>query len=245
MAKPFTWLTLLGSLMFVSAALGQRLSHSAAADEGSLKPEHFDVNLVDQNLDPCQDFYKYACSKWQAVNPIPGDQVTWSTSSGLQYWNENILRQAMERAAAKQGNRADYEAKIGDYWTACMDESGIDAAGMRDLKPDLDRINAMTSKGQLADEIAQLHMSLAAAWNAGDNQTSAPLFGIGQQLDFDDASKVVAGIDQGGLALANRDFYLKTDDKSKDIRNKYELHIAKMLRLAGENDQQATADAKV
>ena len=247
MAKPSTWLLLLGILTLVSAGMGQQqLKTPGAASEGTApKLVHFDVSLVDQSLDPCQDFYKYSCSKWEAANPIPADQVTWSTVSGLQYWNENILREAMERAAAKQGNRADYEEKIGDYWTACMDEPGINTAGTRDLKPDLDRINAMTSKAQLADEIARLHMSLPAAWSGDDNQTPAPLFGIGQQQDFDDATKVVAGIDQGGLALPNRDFYLKTDDKSKEILSKYELHIAKMLRLAGENERQATADAKV
>lgn len=228
--------------IFAGSAIGQQFG--AAADDAAPKLSHFDVTLVDSSLDPCQDFYKYACSKWQAANPIPADQVTWGTGSGLQYWNENILRETMQRAAAKASGREDYEQKIGDYWTACMDESGIDAAGTRDLKPDLDRIAHINSKAQLAEELAHLHSSLPGAWISDDNQAPAPMFGLGQSQDFDDATKVVALIDQGGLALPNRDFYLKEDDKSKEIRTKYEAHIAKLLGLAGESAQQAQADSK-
>jgi putative endopeptidase len=234
-----------GSMVVASSGAGQQSTTGATSKEEAPRLDHFNVNQVDQSLDPCRDFYKYACSKWEAANPIPPDQVTWTSVSGLQYWNENILRQAMQNAAAKTGDRADYEQKIGDYWTACMDEAGIDAAGARALKPDLERIDGMTSKAQLAEEVAYLHLALPGAWAASDNQTAAPLFGIGQSQDFDDASKVVALIDQGGLALPNRDFYLKDDAKSKDIRSKYEAHIGKMLQLAGKNPQQAAADAKV
>ena len=83
------------------------------------KLEHFDPNMVDRTLDPCQDFYQYACSKWNAANPIPPDQVAWGTGSGLQYWNENIVRQALEKASAESSGRSDFEQKIGDYWQAC------------------------------------------------------------------------------------------------------------------------------
>ncbi len=208
------------------------------------KLEHFDPNTADRSLDPCQDFYKYVCSKWEAANPIPPDQVYWGTGSGLDYWNENILREAMQKAAVETGHRADYEQKVGDYWAACMDEPGIEAAGTRDLKPELERINQMKSKAQLADQLANLHRAIPGAWEGSDNQTPAALLGFGQLQDFDDASKVVAAIDQGGLGLPGRDFYLKDDDKSKEIRAKYEAHIGKMLQLAGESAQQSAAGAK-
>ena len=208
------------------------------------KLEHFDINLIDKSLDPCQDFYQYACSKWNAANPIPADQVSWGTSSGLRYWNENILREAMEKAAAQTSNRTDYEQKIGDYWAACMDESGVEAAGTRDLKPELERIDQMKNKSELADEVAHIHRAVPGAWQGDDNQTGAALLGFGQQQDFDDATKVVASIDQGGLGLPNRDFYIKDDAKSKEIRSQYETHISKMLALSGESAQQAAADAK-
>ena len=219
-------------------------AQNAAASPSTPKLEHFDINQVDKSLDPCQDFYQYACSKWNSANPIPADQVAWGTGSGLQYWNENILREALEKAAAQTSNRTDYEQKIGDYWAACMDESGIESAGTRDLKTELERIAQMTNKSQLADQVAHIHQAVPGAWQGDDNQTRAALLGFGQQQDFDDATKVVAAIDQGGLGLPNRDFYIKDDAKSKEIRGQYETHISKMLALSGENPEQAAADAK-
>jgi putative endopeptidase len=219
-------------------------AQTAPAAESAPKLEHFDISRVDKSLDPCQDFYAYACSKWNAANPIPADQVAWGTGSGLQYWNENILREALQKAAAQTGNRTDYEQKIGDYWAACMDESGIEAAGTRDLKAGLERIDQMKNKSQLADQVAHVHMAFPGAWDGDDNQTRAALMGFGQQQDYDEAAKVVGSIDQGGLALPNRDFYIKDDAKSKEIRGLYETHISKMLVLSGEAAPQAAADAK-
>ena len=69
------------------------------------------------------------------------------------------------------------------------------------------------------------------------------MFGFTGQQDYDDASMVVAQIDQAGLSLPNRDYYLNTDDKSKEILTKYRAHLKKMFVLAGESDSQATADA--
>jgi putative endopeptidase len=208
------------------------------------KLEHFDPNMVDRTLDPCQDFYQYACSKWNAANPIPADQVAWGTGSGLQYWNEDIVRQALEKASAQTSGRSDFEQKIGDYWQACTDEPALETAGSRDLKPGLERIAKMKSKSELADQVAYIHMSTPGAWSGNDNQTSVALLGFGSQQDYDDASKVVASIDQGGLALPSRDFYVKDDAKSKDILSKYQTHVAKMLVLTGESATQAAADAK-
>jgi putative endopeptidase len=216
----------------------------ATTSQSTPKLEHFDISQVDKTLNPCQDFYQYACSKWNAANPIPADQVAWGTGSGLQYWNENILREALEKAGAQTSNRTDYEQKIGDYWAACMDESGIESSGTRDLKAELERIAQMTNKSQLADQVAHIHQAVPGARQGDDNQTRAALLGFGQQQDFDDATKVVAAIDQGGLGLPNRDFYIKDDAKSKEIRSQYEAHISKMFALSGESPEQAGADAK-
>jgi putative endopeptidase len=207
------------------------------------KLERFDPNLVDKDLDPCNDFYKYSCSKWMAANPIPPDQAVWDTGSGLQVWNETVLRETLEAASANDPKRDAVHQKIGDYWAACMDEGGIDAAGIKPLQPELDRIAALKSKRDITLEIVRLHHMFPGAWQGDDNQTNAPLFGFSGGQDFDDASKVVAQIDQGGLSLPNRDYYLKTDDKSVELFKKYRAHVEKMLVLSGEPAAQAAADA--
>ena len=216
----------------------------APADEiKEPKLERFDPDLVDKTLDPCDDFYKYSCNKWLTANTIPPDQVYWSTASGLQLWNETLLRETLEAASANTSNRDAVHQKIGDYWAACMDESGIEAAGLKPLQPELARIAALKSKKDLALEIAHLHHLYPGAWQQSDNQTNSPFFGFTGQQDYDDASMVVAQIDQGGLSLPNRDYYLKTDDKSKEILAKYRTHVQKMFVLEGESETQAAADA--
>ena len=222
------------------------LAAGAPADKGSdTKLVHFDPNLADKTLDPCNDFYKYSCNKWITANPIPADQVYWSTDSGLQLWNEKVLRETLETASANDPQRSAVHQKIGDYWAACMDESGIEAAGVKPLQPELDRIAALKSKKELTLEIAHLHHLFPGAWQASDNQSNSPFFGFSGGQDYDDASKVVAQIDQGGLSLPNRDYYLNTDDKSVDLLKKYRAHVQKMFVLAGEPETQAAADAGV
>jgi endothelin-converting enzyme/putative endopeptidase len=232
------------------ALLGQNATLNSAAatataDETKAAPklEHFDPTAVDKALNPCDDFYKYACSKWIAANPIPADQVYWSTGSGLELWNDNVLRETLEANSKNDPKRSPVQQKIGDYWAACMDESGIEAAGMKPLQPELDRIAALKSKKDITLEIAHLHHMFPGAWAQADNQTNSPFFGFTGQQDYDDASKVVAQIDQGGLSLPNRDYYIKTDEKSVETLKKFRAHLQKMFVLVGETETQASTDA--
>ncbi len=215
----------------------------AAAESTAPQLEHFDPNLVDRSLSPCDDFYKYACNKWLTANPIPADQVYWSTGSSLELWNENVLRETLEASSKNDPARSAVQQKIGDYWAACMDESGIEAAGLKPLQPEVERIDALKSEKEITLEIAHLHQIFPGAWEQSDNQTNAPFFGFTGQQDYDDASKVVAQIDQGGLTLPNRDYYIKTDAKSVETLKKYRLHMQKMFVLAGETEAQASSDA--
>ncbi len=244
------------SLLFLTlplAVLGQNATvNLAGASAGSAeetksgpKLEHFDPTLVDKELNPCDDFYKYACNKWLTANPIPPDQVYWSTGSGLELWNENVERETLEASSKNDSKRSAVQQKIGDYWTACMDESGIEAAGVKPLQPELERIGALTSKKEITLEIARLHHLFPGAWEQSDNQTNSPFFGFTGQQDYDDASKVVAQIDQGGLSLPGRDYYIKTDEKSVETLKKYGAHVRKMFVLAGEKEAQASSDADV
>jgi len=208
------------------------------------KLEHFDPNLVDKYFNPCDDFYKYACNKWLSANPIPADQVAWGTRSGLQLWNETALRETLEANSKDDANRSPVQQKIGDYWAACMDESGIEAAGLKPLQPELSRISDIKSKKEITLEIAHLHHLFPGAWDQEDNQTDSPFFGFTGMPDYDDASKAVAQIDQGGLSLPGRDYYLKADEKSVETLKKFRAHVRKMFVLAGESEAQAGSDAE-
>ena len=207
------------------------------------KIDHFDPQMADSSLDACTDFYQYACSKWMKANPIPPDQISWSTASPLRLWNDTVLRETLEKNSSDDPKRGPVEQKIGDYWHACMDEKSIEATGVKAIQPELDRIAALKNKSQLAEAIARLHMIISGAETPDDNQTIAAVLGFSGQPDYDDATRSVATFDQGGMGMPSRQFYLDDDAKSQEIRKKYVQHVSNMLVLAGEKPEQAGKDA--
>jgi putative endopeptidase len=209
------------------------------------EPDHFDLNLIDKQIDPCVDFYQYSCKKWIAANPIPSDQSSWSHGSKLSLWNQGVLRDTLEKASPDDPKRSAVDRKIGDYYASCMDESAINATGVKAIQPALDRLNALKDKKQLGAELAHLHNITFALLPGSNSGASTPLFGFGQGQDLDDASKVVASADQGGLGLPDRDYYFKDDEKSVQTRKDYLAHLEKTFALLGEDSDKSSADAKV
>ena len=195
-------------------------------------PPQFDLTAMDKSVDPCTDFYHFACGSWLKKNPIPADQATWGRFDELADRNRDILHEILEQAAKPAAGRDANTQKIGDYYGACMDEKAINAKGLTSLEPELARIRGLKDRAQIAEEIAHLH-----AIGVG------VLFQFSSGQDFKDSNAVIAQFDQGGLGLPDRDYYLKDDAKSVEIRQKYVAHVARMLELAGEKPEQSKADA--
>jgi len=187
---------------------------------------------VDKGADPCVDFYAHACAPWMAKNPLPADQSRYGRFDEVRERNLQILSDILEHAAMKKERTAD-EQKIGDFYGACMAENTIEAQGLKPLEPTLARIAALHNKAELPALLASLH--------AGG---SAPLFAFSSEPDMMDAKHYIAGTDQGGLSLPERDYYLRKDAKSVALRDGLVKHIAEMFRLAGDKSGQATAKAK-
>jgi putative endopeptidase len=206
---------------------------------------HIDVTHVDTSADPCVNFYQYACGRHNAENPIPPDQVWWGPGTELAEWNRQVLRQILEKSQAAGASRTPNEQKIGDFYSSCMSQASNRTNELDVIRPLLGRINGMHDKREIAGVLAALHSSFGQAWQGDDNQTPAALFGYGPTPDFNDVGRVVAGLDQGGLGLPGRDFYLKNDDDSKKIRDKYVTLIEALLTLQGEGAPDAAKDAAV
>jgi putative endopeptidase len=208
--------------------------------------EKFDPAIVDKSKNACVDFYQYTCTNWLAAHPITPDLPLTSTSLPLFLYNQTILRNTLDAAAAnKQATGS--ERQIGDYWESCMDETVRNANGRSWLQPALDTVASLKSSKDLPRVLAYLHRNFPAAWamwNDDDNYTKAPMFGFGPAQDLADASKVVAGVDQGGMALPSLDYYLDNSDRFKELRTKYVQHIQKMFELAGDPPDKAAAQAK-
>jgi putative endopeptidase len=194
----------------------------------------FHMDMLDKNVDPCNDFYAYACSKWLGQNPIPSDRSAWGRFNELAQRGEYVVRDILEKAAADRPGRSANEQKIGDHYASCMDESAIEKAGSKPLERDFQNIAAIKSKGDLPQEIVRLHRE-------GTNV----LFDFDSESDFKEASQIIAQVDQGGLGMPDRDYYFKDDPKSVELRKKYVEHVAKMFALLGDEESKAAAEAKV
>ncbi len=218
-------------------------AQSQEAVETTVQLQHTDVTHVDTSADPCDNFYQHVCGKLIAENPIPPDQVFWGPAGQLDIWNRQILRQILEKNQAANPARTPNEQKIGDFYASCMNQASSKTNELSAIQPLLDRIAALHDKHEIAAALAAIHSSFGRSWEEGDNQSNTALFGYGPEADYNDVSRVVAGLDQGGLGLPGRDFYLKTDDDSKAIRDKYVTLIRAELKLAGENDADAAHDA--
>ena len=194
-----------------------------------------DLASMDRTADPCADFYQYVCGGWMKSNPIPPDQASWSVYGKLTEENGEFLWGILEEAAKPAADRIPTQQKIGDYFEACMDEPRIESLGSTPLNSVLDEIAALKSKGDLANLLAEQHQKdYGSGW----------LFGFGSDQDYGDATQVIAFAHAGGLSLPDRDYYTKTDTKSKETRDKYVRHVTKMLELIGESKAQAEKDAQ-
>lgn len=189
-----------------------------------------DIKALDRTVDPCQNFYQFACGSWRKDNPVPPEYSRWGRFNELNNRNEEILHQILQDSAEHQ-SRSPLDAKIGGFYQACMNEPAIEKAADSPIKAVIDSINSIDKKTGLAAEVAKLH-----------DQGIGVFFTFRAQADPDNARMTIADADQGGLGLPDRSYYL--DAKDEELRDKYVDYISRVLQLVGEPRSQADANAK-
>lgn len=201
---------------------------------GQQQGHGFDPANLDKSAAACTDFYQYANGGWLAANPIPPAYSNWGVANILDERNRDVLHEILEAAARNtKAPKGSSEQKVGDYYATCMDEAAIEAQGARPLNPEFERIAKIKDQQSLQAAIAHFHsLGLHVLFNSDSTQ------------DFKNSAEVTFEIYQGGLGLPDRDYYTKTDDKSKTIRDQYLKHVAKMFELLGDDSARAGSEAQ-
>jgi len=214
-------------------ALGAGVAGSAFALRAAdpMIPLSFNVELMDRSVPPGTDFAKYAWGAWAARTQIPADKPRWGSGDMLGQNNWQRIRGLLEETAANPGVAGTQRQKVGDFFASAMDTAAIDAAGLKPLQRDLDRIAAIASVDDVVRHVADAHAHIGA-----------PLFGSSIYADQKDNTVIRFYLSQGGLSLPTRDYYF--DGKHAKARAGFLEHVAKMLQLAGAAPDAAQREAE-
>ncbi len=206
------------------------LSGSPLFAQKAIDPADFD-----KSAQPCVDFYQYANGAWLAAHPIPADRSRYGSFDMLADRNREVVRKILEETAARTDwPKGSNEQKVSDFYATGMDAAAREKAGATPLAPTFATIAKLKTADDLPAVLAELHLSGAQAG-----------FGFRVAQDAKDSTRYIGIFNQGGLGMPDRDYYLKDDPKSKDLREAYRAHVAKMLELVGDAPETAKAEADV
>ena len=229
--KRFTALLLIPAFFIVVTSCSKKSASDTKSE--AAKYNNFLSSFVDSTVNPADDFFRYAMGQWVKNNPIPASENSWGVWSLVDEENYDRLKKINDDAAAKKDAKpGSADQKIGDFWFTGMDTVSIEKMGITPLQPELAKIDAITDKKSMLAEAAEL-------------QTLGVGVFYGNYIEQDEmiSSKYRIHLYQGGIGLPDRDYYFDTDARTKNIRDEYVKHIAKMFELSGTDAATAEKNA--
>src|SRR5437867_6723889 len=225
-----SFLLIIVAFFFCLLSLGAQ-----SAPQIEKNPPPLDPQNMDTSVKPQDDFFMYADGGWIKRTEIPPEYSRWGGFNELIERNNDALHTIAEKAVNTRVDPrlAPEVQKVGDYYASGMDEKTIEAVRTKPLDDEFKRIEAIKDRNDLLKEIACLH-----DFGVG------VLFGFGSGQDAKDSTHEIAQAAQGGLGMPDRDYYTKTDEASKKLRDQYVEHVTKMLTLLGEPAGTAAEQAR-
>ncbi len=207
--------------LLLVAACGQDANEPTTEEARPLR-SGIDLSAMDTSVRPGDDFFSYVNGKWVAETEIPADKGRYGVFDVLRDESQEAVKAIIEESANGDFEKGTDEQKVGDMYKSFLDWDTRNARGLEPLQPELDRIKAISDYDDLAVYFAE----------TVKRNLDAP-FGLGQVADFMDPNYYMIYAGQSGLGLPDREYYLKDDEKSQELRQQYVAHIAKMYDLAG------------
>jgi predicted metalloendopeptidase len=213
----------------LSVAMAILSAGMIACTSGSRPEPAFNAANMDTTINPGDDFYQFVNNDWLQNNPIPDDYSRYGSFEKLNEENEaklsDLLTAIRTDATAEPGSN---RQKLRDFYNSAMDTSSLETLGIKPIKNYLDMIDLICYKNEVVNAIAEMHQ-----------KGLDPLFLLVATQDSKNAEMMIADIEQSGLGMSDRDYYLKEDARSTEIRNSYEQYIQKLFILAGYTEKNA------
>jgi putative endopeptidase len=214
------------------AALALLAAGYSANAQAPLK--YIDPANMDLTVKPGDDFYQYASGTWIKNNPVPAKETRWGSFNVLRDFNINAVKGLVEEAAADQtASPGSVRKRIGDFYAAAMDTATIEKSGYSPIKADLQKVRQLRTLQQVIDYSADLRTS----------GMGTPMFGFSIGQDRKNVTKYMAQLGQGGTTLPDRDYYLKNDTRSIQIREAYTKYMTTLFSLTGSSAAVASKKA--
>lgn len=212
-------------LPFIALAL---MATSCNTKKETVQKGGIQMANLDTTANPRADFYQYACGGWMEANPLTDEYSRFGSFDQLAENNRTQIKSLIEELAKKQSQPGSVAQKVGDLYNIAMDSAKLNAEGVTPIKAELEKIAAISDRKVLSAFIAEMH-----------RDGFGPFFGMYVGADDMNSSMNIAQLYQGGLSLGQRDYYMENDDHTKEIRAKFEEHVAKMFQLAGDSAEEA------
>jgi len=239
----FAFSFLLARAACVLVALSLALAAEDAAKQEVPRQDTHGINVssLDRAVRPGDDFFQYANGQWIKRTEIPPDRGQVSLATALIELSDKRTADIIEAAAKGAATKGAPSRKIADLYKSYMDEAGIEAKGLAPLRPQLDAIAAINNKHELARVLGESLRADVDALNNTNFHTSN-LFGLWVAPGFNDSDHYTAYLLQGGLELPDREYHVSESERMRDIRAKYQTHVATLLKLAGFSEPEARAE---
>lgn len=208
-------------------------------DEPSLRPSTTTASVgirlddLDASVPPCEDFYRHANGRWLATAAIPPDEPSWGAFAEVREGTLAVLREILEEAARSGAAQGSIAQKVGDFYASGMDEVAIERAGLDPLRELLAAVQGLADRAEIADLLALCHSRSVPAG-----------FAFFIRPDPKESRTYLVHLQQAGLGLPDRDYYLRDDTRSAELRDAYRVHVSHLFELVGDPPAAAAAQAE-